>query len=974
MTGSRYIHVWSAVILILAMVHSGTGQAVETQGSIQGKVVNEAGNPVPDAEITLLNLETGYYQMITTREDGRFRARLLPLGVYQVTVLKTGLTVFQQDGVKLTIGDIVNLDVRLKPITFEETITVTADAPIIEAGNVDAGATVNEMAISTLPLNGRNFQDHVLLTAGAIYYDYHVQIGGQRGINNNLMMDGADNNSAFFSEQRGGTRPPFTFSQEAVREFEVLNNAYSAEFGRAGGGIINAVTKSGTNTYKGSLFYYFRDDSFVEKNALGWEYDEFEQHQFGATLGGPIIQDKLFFFIAYDGQLKDKPIFPDVDDYFSPTGDYAGEYPETAARYPFWDWFSDRYLQTHDENVLLTKIDWIINSNHHATFRHNYSRYISENGTVTSGIETYNGYERTYANSLVASINSIFTETLFNELRIQYASEKRPREPNDDDTPETIIRGRHPITFGQRTYLPSNVFEDRLQVMDSLTWILEDHELKAGFDWNKLEIDNEFLRYGGGSYEFEDIADFPHMPFSYRQAWDRTGNDGLVKFDSHDYAFFVQDNWQPTDQLTVNMGLRYDFQDHPDVEVPNPDAWILPWWSDNDSDRYNPTAEIPEDTNNWGPRIAVAWSPQADKRTVIRAGWGMFYSRTPTILVANALSNNGYRIFTSSMGSDHPDFPTYPNRVPNIPDTGSLVPDIYVFDPDFENPMTRRTSVGVEREMFRDFAVGLEYVYAHTTHLERKFDINLKKPEWDEEKGRYVFSRVKRNPDFNKIIQFTDDAESKYHAVTLELNKRFSNNYQFMASYTWSRSRDNDSNNASTETYGYDFPENMYDLDAEWGPSDFDVEHRVVASGTYLMSDLLNLPDWYDLDVSGIFTYQSGRPWTPEISGDANRDGYSANDRPHYRDEDGEWKTFGRNSKRDPHTKNFDFRLTNGFKIRNIEMELIVECFNVFDWSNWTVNFAHYEFDEHDPPGENFGKAEYPGNSRQYQIGARITF
>jgi Carboxypeptidase regulatory-like domain len=971
--GKGISFVW-LVIVVVGLICAPTGYAVETKGSIQGTVVNADGHPVANAEITMLNLETGYYQTISTREDGRYRARLLPLGLYQVTVLKTGLAVFQQDGIKLTIGDIVNLDVTLQSIMFEQTITITADAPIIEISKVDTGATVNEMAIETLPLNGRNFQDHVLLTAGAIYDDYHVQVGGQRGINNNLMMDGADSNSAFFSEQRGGTRPPFTFSQEAVKEFVVLNNAFSAEFGRAGGGIINAVTKSGTNSLKGSLFYYYRDDSMVDDNALGWEYDEFEQQQFGVTLGGPILKDKLFFFIAYDGQLKDRPIFPNVDDYYSPAGDEDGDSwyiddPENAAYYDFWGRFSDDYIQTHDENVILTKLDWIINPNHHATFRHNYSRYLSENGTTTSGVQAYNGYERTYANSFVASLTSIFSETMFNELRIQYAQEKRPRAANDESTPETKIRGKYAITFGQRTYLPSNVTEDRLQISDSVTWILEDHELKGGFDWNKLDVANEFLRYGGGSYEFDDINDFPNEPSSYKQAWDRSGQNGRVDVDSYDWAFFVQDKWQPNDQLTVNLGLRYDFQEQPDADFPNPDANILPWWSDDDADRYNPTTVIPEDDDNWGPRIAVAWSPTDDKKTVVRAGWGLFYSRTPSILVAQALSTNGYRIFASTIGSSHPDFPSYPNTIPDIPEGGSLVPDIYVFEPGFENPQTSRASMGIEHELFKDFSVGLEYIYALTTHLERKFDINLPKPVWNEEKGTYEHSRVKRNAEFNKIIQFTDDAKSKYHAVTLKLNKRFSDNYQFMASYTWSRSRDHDSNSASTESYGYDFAENQYDLESEWGPSDFDVEHRVVASGTYLMSELLHLPDWYDLDISGIFTYQSGKPWTPEASGDLNRDGYSYNDRPHYKDENGDWATFGRNSKNNPSYKNIDLRLTNGFQFRDVELELIFECFNVLDWENWTVNYANYEYGD-----DNFGKAEYPGSARQYQIGARIKF
>ncbi len=968
-------------LLLIILCGSGTVTfAVETTGSIQGRVGDSQNNPVVDAEITLLNLDTGYYQTITSREDGRYRARLLPLGNYQVTVMKTGLAVYQQEGIVLTIGQVVTLNVELKPISFEQTITVTADAPIVEINKVDSGSTVNQKSIETLPLNGRNFQDHVLLTPGTVYDNYHVQVSGQRGINNNLMMDGADNNSAFFSEQRGGTRAPFTFSQEAVKEFEVLNNAYSAEFGRAGGGIINAVTKSGSNIYQGTLFYYFRNQDFVEKNALNYDFEEFEQHQFGATLGGPIVKDKLFFFISYDGQLKDQPIFAYVDDYFSREGDengqsYYNDYPELAETYRFYERFNKDYLQTQDENVLLTKIDWIINSNHHATFRHNYSRFISENGTTAYGIQEYNGYERTYANSFVGSLTSIFTENVFNEFRMQYAAEKRPRLPNDPDTPETRIYGRYQLSFGQKTYLPSDVVENRLQVADSLTWILNDHEVKFGGDINKLGIDNTFLRYGGGSYEFDDISEFPDNPSYYTQAWDRSGNDGKVEMDTYDYAFYVQDNWQPNEKLTINAGLRYDYQQNPDIDMPNPNANIYPWWSNDPNEIYNPTTVMPKDDDNWGPRLAVAWAPIEDGKTVLRAGWGIFYSRTPTLLVATALANNGYRIASMQMGPTHPDFPTYPNRIPNIPEGDLLTPDIFVFEPGFENPMTNRMSVGAEQEITEDFAVGLEYIYARTTHLERKMDINLNLPEWDEEKGRYMFSRVKRNTDFGKIVQFTDDAESRYHGVNLSVTKRFSDNYQFMASYTWSQSFDNDSNENSTELTGYDYPENVFDLSPEWSYSDFDVRHRVVCNGTYDLSDLMKLPEWYSLQLSGIFQYQSGKPWTPEANGDKNRDGYTRNDRPHVYDEaSGKWVDLGRNTQRQPAYKNLDLRISNGFKFREIDMEIIMECFNVIDWANWTISSANMEYNESNPPGIDYGKAETPGKPRQYQVGARFKF
>ncbi|MCD4655663.1 TonB-dependent receptor, partial [bacterium] len=810
-----------------------------------------------------------------------------------------------------------------------------------------------------------------------IFDDYHVQVAGQRGNANNLMMDGADNNSAFFGEERGGTRPPYTFSQEAVKEFEVLNNAYSPEFGKATGAIINAVTKSGTNQFKGSTFFYFRNEDFVEENALGNKFDKFEQSQFGATLGGPILEDKLFFFLSYDGQLKDRPIFPSFDEYYTRDGDENGnsfydDNPEAAETYDFERWNYD-YIQTHDANVILAKIDWIINSDHHMTFRYNYSRYISDSGTTTSGIEQYNGFERTYASSFVASLTSLLSENIFNEFNLQIAREERPRTPNDDTYPYTRISGSHYFTFGQRTYLPSIVDESRIQIADSLTWMTDTHEMKVGFDISWLDIDNTFLRYGGGSYEFEDINDFPYYPSSYKQAWDQSGNNGQVPMDATDYAFFIQDNWQPFENLTIDYGVRYDYQKNPDFDMPNPDANILPWWSDDDADRYNPTTEVPDDTDNFGPRIGIAWTPFDDQKTVVRAGWGVFYNRISSILLAQAMANNGYRIVTMSINPTDPNFPDYPNRIPDVPEGDSLIPDIYCFSPGFEHPETNRFSFGVEQELLEDFSVTVEGIYSTTKHLERKFDINLKIPEYDENTGRFMYSRVKHNLDFGKIVQFTDDAESKYYSVNVKFKKRFSNNYQFMGSYTWSQNFDHVSANNSTELYGYDWPENVYDLDAEWAYSDYDVRHTFVISGLYEFNDLLNLPDWYSLDISGIFQWRSGKPWSPEASGDKNRDGYSRNDRP--RDEtSGEWVNLPRNSERHPAYKKLDLRLSNSFYIKDIELEIILEAFNVVNWDNWTVSYSNMEYSESNPPGEDYGAADYPGTPRQYQIGARIKF
>src|SRR6185503_16465146 len=353
----RFVSVLAALLLIL-MPALSTAQSQATTGVIEGTVSDPSGAPIAGATVLVKNTATNLERTLATDADGRFRALLLPLGPYRVTVSLTGFATLVREGIVLTVGQAANLALQLKVSTLQEEVVVQADSPVIETTRAESSTRINSAQIQGLPNNGRNFLDFTKLTPGVSIVQGpdgdELTINGQKGIYNNVSVDGADFNNPFFGEQRGGQRPAFTFNLDAVQEVVVVASGANAEFGRSNGGFVNVVTKSGTNAVHGTLHAYFKDDalSSAPKKADGSEADKFpfSQQQFGFTLGGPIVKDKAFYFVALDYQNGDSTkqtdpsrIEPRVVDYFAALGS-PGE--------------NGSIERTNDARVFLGKVDW----------------------------------------------------------------------------------------------------------------------------------------------------------------------------------------------------------------------------------------------------------------------------------------------------------------------------------------------------------------------------------------------------------------------------------------------------------------------------------------------------------------------------------------------------------------------------------------------------------------------------------------
>lgn len=962
--------------------------AQSSTGSISGTVTDDSGAALPGVTVTATNAATGSMRSTVTNERGHYQAALLPPGGYNLVGELEGFKPVRYDRITVNIGTDVTLNLKLQ-VGLSESVTVSAEAPLVETARSQVSSIVNETAIENLPVNGRNFIDFALTTPGVVR---DVRLGdisfaGQRGTLNSLVIDGANNDNTFFGQSLGRTgsgRAPYQFSQDAVQEFQVNSNAYSAEYGRAGGAVINVVTKSGTNDLQGSLFYFLRDkrynanDYINEINNRAKSAYHFDQ--FGGSLGGPIVRDRHFFFVNYDAQRNSLPNLIVL-------GSPAAGFPTDAASQAALERLrvlGVEYTRNQDQDVYLIKTDSELGAKNHLAFRYNRQEFVGknfENGGITNSLE-HTGNSNVTTDTYSGVLTSTLTSSLFNEGRFQHAKDQEPGLANSA-APEALIRqgGVTVLTIGRNNFSPRETTIKRYQIADTLHLAFANHVVKAGFDYSKDDIFNFFPGNFSGSYQFDSLADFQNnKPARFIQAFAGPGTTGpTTEPNITETGLFVQDEWRVLPSLTVNAGLRYDFQAIAQPSVRNPDAQLLAAGLD--------TSVIPEDSNNIAPRLGFAWTPGNDGRTVVRGGYGIFYGRTPAIMIGTAHSNNGINVqtitFTGSL------IPTYPNVYAALP-AGAAIPKptIFAFNPDFENPEVHQASFGIERGVTNDISVGLSYQHVQGNDLQRSRDINVGAFEiltapiqggGSLAYKRYTSTRPFAN--FGRIILFESSADSRYDGYTLDVNKRFSSNWQGRVSYTWAQVKDNKPDATAVVPGGGDdakYISDPPDIEGDWAYGDNDVRHRAVFSGVWSLDNYAHnlggltkalLGGW---TLSGIVTYQTGQPYSALVGADLNNDGNNRSDRVPGAE---------RNAERLPAILSVDPRITKDIPIFGAaRVQLIAEAFNVFNRSNVSLErntayaFANGTFVPQPNPLTGFGSPSASLGPRIIQLAAKISF
>jgi len=664
-----------------AMAVPAMAQSESSTGQIRGIVTDAQGAAIAKATVTATNKQTGLARSSPSNDDGLYAILLLPPGPYNVSAEASGFAATTISDVEVTVGRVRDVNISMGVSGVQEVVSVTAGAIQVQTTRSEADSVLNQRAIENLPINGRRFQDFVTLTPTAQVDPQRGQISlsGQRGIYGaNINVDGVDYNQPFFGGIRGGERSntAFTIPQESIKEFQVVASGYSAEFGRSTGGIVNAVTKSGTNDLHGSAFYLLRSKNFARKNdffetlesrvnqlSAGSSAREIKpaptQQQFGGSIGGPIKKDRIFWFAAIEFQQVDQDretLFPDLIG-FTPGAN-------TQEAFNFFQSIQGPFQVTNDAVALLGRVDYEINTNHRFNVRYSYSRNNAQNANATGNALfpntvsalSNNGTEKDRTNTIVGQFTSIFSSTVVNEFRGQYSREERPRESNSEQPTFTTSFAR----FGAVNFLPTTQFDWRVQLADSLTWTKGSHVLKLGAEFNRTFADqlfgfNQFGSYSVSGSTVSVILDqlsfspgftptppatttlnrFDTSAVSYlRQIGNRQ-----AAFGSKEIAFFAQDAWRVRPNLTFNYGLRWEGQYNPTPEATN-DSLVsrIKGFRFPSGHVVDPT-KINDSAKQWGPRFGFAWDPWSDSKTVIRGFGGVYYARSPLLLFAGPVNN-----------------------------------------------------------------------------------------------------------------------------------------------------------------------------------------------------------------------------------------------------------------------------------------------------------------------------------------------
>ncbi len=995
---SRWTRVlWMATLAIAVVGAVGAplrAQSQATTGVIDGVVTDPTGAALPGASVVVKNTATNFEKTLTTESDGRFHALLLPLGPYRVTVTLQGFSTLLRDGLDLQVGQAIHLQLELQVSAVQEQITVSGDAPTVETTRTEGSTRIDVKSIQGLPNNGRNFLDYTKLTPGVTVVQGpdgdELSINGQKGITNNVSVDGADFNNPFFGEQRGGQRPAFTFNLDAVQEVVVVADGAPAEFGRSQSGFVNVVTKSGTNDMHGSAHAFYKNDSLSApaKQPNGGEAKKFpqDQKQFGFTLGGPLQKDRLFYFVAADLQdasstRQNDPnrIEPAVVDYFNSIGIKDENGP------------IDR---TNDARVLLAKLDYQASADNLLTLRFNYTKSDQKNGTfdVDSWGRSANADERDDSHAITGSVISTLSSNYLNEFRFQYARENRPRPyqgPINSATgrplPDTAFDFGKSYRFGMPFFIPVKYYDERYQGNDNFSVLRGNHEIKLGAEYNWVSSNQTFIGFANGRYIFDSTQGFLNFAKNpkYVECSDGSSSQagicppgtsitgpvllylqqagvgglsveesGTQKIPQKEPAVFAQDKWQPAPNITVQYGLRWEAEIEPDPITPPSQVFFKDFIGKTVTTAAGPqtfpsNGKIPSDYSMWQPRLGVTWDPTNDGKSVIRATAGVFYGRVPGLTLASSRSTNGSRgqsLFRSSAltGILGP-VPAYGTLINQVGDP--FDPDVFVFDKNFENPRTYAASLSYERELVSDLGFLVKYNYAKGEHITRFVNRNdpLLGSPWSTGLGPGGVNGI------GQLTVVESTARSLYNGITVGLNKRWSNNLQYQIYYTWSTDKSDDDNERDPFTLRY---AKVTDLNAEYGYSDRDQRHRINAWLLYRMP--------WDVDVNVRYAYRSAQPQSLTATGAVaqtpqdriNPDGSVTQ------------RNLGR---KDNVFNSLDLRLSKAFAVGGFQIEPIVEVFNLFNSANFRrpeVTNLIFNFDGTVQSGN--------GDPRQIQVGLRF--
>ena len=894
-----------AILVLLA--GAAFGQSAAGLAGISGTVRDASGSVVPNAKVEISSASRGLIRTITSNSEGVFTAPALTPGPeYRVLVNASGFAAYDIKNIDLQVGQNLDLNVKLSVNTAATQVEVSAAAPLVEDTKTDVSTVVGSLQIQELPINGRRVDSFVLLTPG-VSDDGNFGLLTFRGVagQNSFLVDGTDTTEQFYNENAGRTRISAQISQDAVQEFQVVSSNYSAEYGRAMGGIVNTVTRSGGNDIHGGGFWFYRSTAFDARDPFASFNPSEKRNQAGATLGGPIKKNKLFYFLSTEVTRRNFPMVSSLSTVaVNPTtqqwigcGVASGTQPaatpaQCAAINALLPRFYGVIPRTLDQELYLGKLDYHLSDTHTLSASFNFMHDLSPNGIQTGASSTSgsaltsNGDDAVTVRNGHVSWTWVPTGSFVNDFRVAMASDRQADTFDNAELGQGLgflqvaVNGTQ---LGPASYLPRiEPSELRYQFQDNATWTKQRHTIKFGFDTATTEDYVYFISSAFGSYTYQTVNAFA-LDFSNAlpgaknwQKYTQTFGNPVVDSRINDYGFYLQDQWRVSDRFTASVGARYEYAQLPQPSVCNHD--------------YAATCHVPSPTTNLAPRIGLNY--RLNDKTVLQAGFGMFYARFQGGTIDNLFTTgNGIYQTSLSLANTQPSQlaagPTFPNALASAPtgvSAGAVA--LQFMAPNLRTPYSEQGNLTLQRQLSSDIAMSVSYIWSHGVQLYGIRDLNMPTATTnftyaiDDTSGNAVGSYStpvlvgsRPDPRYGGIYESDNGVTSSYNGLAVQVNKRFKHSFQGLLSYTWSHEIDDG------QSYG-ESTDNLFlsnanywlyngNYKADKGSGTEDQRHRLVLSWIWAPT-FTHRTDFFDKffvngwQLSTITSMSSGHPYGSE--------------------------------------------------------------------------------------------------------------
>ncbi len=935
-----------AILLVVVFMGAGTGLAQQSVAfaTLGGRAIDRTGAVIQDAQVTALQVETNALSRTRTDSEGRFRFANLRLGKYEITVSQTGFA-DSKTTLTLTVGSAFDVLVSMDVAKTSSTVEVSAEAGLLEASRTQIAGTVQRAEIESLPLNGRNFLDLALVIPGvsptntastqlfaetSAVPGQGISISSQRNLSNSFIVDGLSNND----DAAGLTAAAFGI--DVVNEFQVVTSGGQAEFGRALGGYINVVTKSGTNSLHGNLYGYLKNKNLNAANPILRDALPMTQAQYGASLSGPLKKDRTFYFANFERRELNQTGLTTI----SAANVAAINTRLRAINYPGQLISTGIYPNpVHTQNYF-GKVDHQLTTNDQLAVRYSFYGLDSRNSRGAGGLSAPTASANLFNNDHSIAISNIvtFSRKFVNETRGQFTSSNLEAPPSDPTGPAVSISGV--ASFGTASGSPTGRKNRLYEIIDNVSVVQGAHATRFGASFLYNDDTITYPRSFRGSYSFSSLANF--LSGTYNNAgFTQTFANSMVSQGNANFGIFLQDEWRVSRNITINAGLRYDLQ-------------------------Y--LKAINTDTNNISPRLGIAWTPFGRRNTVVRAGYGLYYDRVPLRALANALLSAGNTTNVSalsqvsiSLSPTQSGAPVFPNILSTLTIPAGVLFNFTTMNPKMENAYSIQANLEIEQQIGKKSAVSIGYQHLRGLHL--IVSINQNVPTCVASGSN---NGCRPNPNYANNSQYSPSADSRYDGLHLSFVQRPSTWSDFRLSYTYSKALNN------VGEFFFISPLNPNNIWLDYARSDDDQRHRLVldgslhtrlARGSTLAQKLTN-----GFKLSAIVQYYSALPFnittgSNTIQGTAARPTING-------------VFISRNFGKGFNYLNLGTRLSRTFYLgENLKLEALAEGFNLTNHVNGVSRNGVFGSGTYPTnPSATFGQMTGVGDSRSFQFALRLVF